>query len=121
MQQITSAIQEQLRASEQLLHSHNEARQLCEHLHSSTEQQRSTGAYIRESTGAILEMIRAVQSDTAAHAEASEAVAASVARLLENAQHSGESLPELQQLLGDLHRNATETIAELAHFQAGTR
>ena len=70
---------------------------------------------------AILEMIRAVQSDTAAHAEASEAVAASVARLLENAQHSGESLPELQQLLGDLHRNATETIAELAHFQAGTR
>jgi methyl-accepting chemotaxis protein len=95
VQQITTAMSEQSRASETMLKNAENSLGLCSQVHRSTEEQRETSRFITASISAITEMVRSIQANTESHGAASEAMSAAVSRILEIAQEGGTGSREL--------------------------
>jgi len=106
IQQISEAMGEQRRASEEMLANAESALESGQHVHRSTEEQRTTSRYITQAISQIRDMIRAIGEQTTVHARASEDVSAAVISLLENAKRSGQSLEPIRVLLESLHSDA---------------
>jgi methyl-accepting chemotaxis protein len=117
VQQITLAMTEQSRAGDQMMQSTEEALDLCKHVYRSIDEQRDTGRYITQAIAQITEMIHGIRDNTAEHGEASQAVSDAVMRLLENAQKSGEQIPEVNAMLTELRASAETIVSELARFE----
>jgi methyl-accepting chemotaxis protein len=117
IQQISTAMAEQSKVSEQMLQNAEASLDICRHVHSSTEEQRETGRYITESISTITDMIRLIKENAATHGRASESVAEAVMRLLENAQRSGQQIPEINGMLRELSEGAEVIIGELSRFE----
>ena len=62
-------------------------------------------------------MIQLIKENTAEHASASVSVGEAVMRLLENAQKSGEQIPQANAMLTELRDMAETIVAELARFE----
>jgi methyl-accepting chemotaxis protein len=120
VQQISSAMTEQAKVSEQMLQNAEAALDACTHVHRSTEEQRQTGGYIKESISSITEKIRAIRENAERHGEASESASQAVLRVLGHAQKSGEQIPGVQAMLKQLSEGAAEIISELSRFEGGT-
>ena len=116
VQQITAAVNEQSRTSEDMLKNTEAALDLCRHVYRATDEQRETGRYITQAISSITEMIRAIQENTAAHRTASEAVSETVMHLLDNARKSGDQIPELDRMLIELSEATEGIVGELARF-----
>jgi methyl-accepting chemotaxis protein len=121
VQQISAAMIEQSKVSEQMLVRAEAALEACRHVHRSTDEQRDTGRYITESISQITDMIRLIRENADNHAMASESVSEAVFRLLDNAQKSGQQVPEINRMLGELSAGAAQVVSELSRFEiAGT-
>jgi methyl-accepting chemotaxis protein len=116
---MTVAMAEQSRAGEQMLHSSEEALELCKLVYRSIDEQRDTGRYITQAISQITDMIQLIKQNTAEHGQASEAVGEAVMRLLENAQKSGQQIPEVNAMLTELRDGAGKIVEELARFEVG--
>jgi len=119
VQQISSAMAEQSKVSEQMLERAEAALDACGHVHRSTDQQRETGRYISQSISSITEMIRLIRENAANHAQASESVSGAVTRMLNHAQKSGEQVPAIKAMLGQLREGDREIGEQVARFQGG--
>jgi methyl-accepting chemotaxis protein len=117
VQQISVAMTEQTRAGEQMLQSSEAALELCRLVYRSIDEQRNTGRYITEATSKITEMIYGIKENTAEHTLASEAVGEAVLRLLENAQKSGQQIPQVNKMLAELRDSAQTIVIDLARFE----
>jgi methyl-accepting chemotaxis protein len=117
VQQITAAMGEQSRAGEQLMQSSEQALELCKHVYRSIDEQRDTGRYITQAISQITEMIHLIKENTAEHGQASEAVSEAVMRLLENAQKSGDQIPQVNAMLSELRDSAETIVRELTRFE----
>ena len=117
VQQITAAMGEQTRASDQMLQSSEAALELCKLVYRSVDEQRDTGRYITQAISQITEMIHLIKENTGEHERASDAVNEAVMRLLENAQKSGEQIPQVNAMLTELRDSAETIVAELARFE----
>ena len=111
VQQISSAMAEQSRASDSMLKAAESALEVCRQVHRSTEEQRESGRFITASIGSITEMIRSIQQNTESHSAASEAVADAVNRILDVARRSGEGVPEVMRALEELREHAAALSA----------
>jgi methyl-accepting chemotaxis protein len=102
IQQITTAISEQRRASESMLENAERALDSCRHVHRSTEEQRLTSRHISNAVREITTMISAIGEQTTVHARASESVSESVLHLLENARSSGSEIEPIRRWVAQL-------------------
>jgi methyl-accepting chemotaxis protein len=114
VQQMSGALGEQRRAGENLLRNAEAALELCRQVHRSTEEQRTSGRFVRDNIASITEMIRAFQENTAAHGRASDQVSTTAAHILDVNRKTTECLPALHTLVEELRREATELAATLA-------
>jgi methyl-accepting chemotaxis protein len=117
VQQITTAMGEQTRASDQMMQSSESALELCKLVYRSVDEQRDTGRYITQAISQITEMIHLIKENTAEHGRASESVNEAVMRLLENAQKSGEQIPQVNAMLTELRDSAETIVGELSRFE----
>ena len=108
VQQISQAMAEQRRASEEMLAHAESALASGEHVHRSTEAQRGSSRILTQAIAGIRDRVRQIGEQTTVHKRASEDVAAAVISLLENAQHSGETLEPIRQLLSSLAAEARQ-------------
>ena len=111
------AMGEQTRASDQMLQNSESALELCKLVYHSVDEQRETGRYISQAISQITEMIHLIKENTAEHGRSSESVNDAVMRLLENAQKSGEQIPQVNAMLTELRDSAGAIVAELSRFE----
>jgi methyl-accepting chemotaxis protein len=120
IQQISEAMAEQTSVGERMLESSQSALDMCQHVHRSTDEQRETGRYINSSINSITEMIQGIKLSIAEHRTASESVAESMYRLLDNSRTSAQHIPELNAMLVELRDSAEEIVSDLQRFEEGT-
>jgi methyl-accepting chemotaxis protein len=113
VQQISQAMAEQRRASEEMLMNAERALDSCRQVHRSTEEQRRASGSLTESISNIRDQIRTIGEQATVHSRASEDVASAVVSLLENAQHAGRSLGPLRELATTLQADAGALTAAI--------
>jgi methyl-accepting chemotaxis protein len=118
VQQINHAMTEQSHASETLLRNANTYLDMCRQMTQAMEEQRATGRYITGNSQSITEMIRSIQSNTAGHAEASNAVAERFEGLLETAHRSAQRIPDVARVVMELQREAEAARMEAARYDS---
>jgi methyl-accepting chemotaxis protein len=104
--QISNAMSEQAQASENLLRNADTSLDMCTQMAQALEEQRATGRYISGNSEAITELIRSIQQNAEAHGQASAAVQQRFAALLEIAQRSSATIPEVARVVEELARSA---------------
>jgi DNA repair ATPase RecN len=106
VQQISSAVSQQSRASESLLQNAEGALDTCRRVHRSTEDQIESSRFITTSVTSIRDRIHSIRENTRAHETASQSMAAAVERILGVARKALERVPHVQAVLEQVQREA---------------
>jgi DNA repair ATPase RecN len=112
VQQISSAVSQQSRASDSLLQNAEQALDTCRRVHRSTEDQIESSRFITTSVTSIRDRIHSIRENTRAHETASHSMAAAVERILGVARKALERIPHVQSVLRQMQREAAPGAAE---------
>ena len=116
VQQISVALADQKKATEQMLHSSTESLEMTRQMSNTTEEQLSSSRYISENISSISGLISSIQTKTASHEDASRSLEESMMSIFTSIHQSSKRIPEAAQAVAALRDKADLVSAELNRF-----